>query len=323
MMKKVLFYEAGLPAEVLRVEQVEIPSPGEGEVLIRVTARNINPADIMFIRGMYGLQPHFPSPAGFEAVGVIEDTNGNSGFLKGDRVIFSAIGTWAEYICLPADQLIPAPQGMSDDVACQAFINPMTAYGMLDRAQLREGDWLLLTAGASAFSKLVIQMAKGRGIRVVCTVRSEEQVPQLLALGAEAVVNTERESLPLRVKEVSGKSGVAVVFDAVGGTLGAEALTCLRPKGKMIVYGLLSLKSIPLNSGLLIFRDLKVEGFWLTSYLAELDAAARMKAFREVLTSLGKAEVRVDVAERYPMERVIDAISAFEKPGRSGKILLV
>ncbi|WP_209330752.1 zinc-dependent alcohol dehydrogenase family protein [Lunatimonas salinarum] len=322
-MKKVIFHEAGMPAEVLRVEEVDIPSPREGEVLIRVTARNINPADIMFIRGMYGLQPRFPSPAGFEAVGVIEDSNGNSGFMKGDRVIFSGIGTWAEYICLPADQLIPAPQGMSDDVACQAFINPMTAYGMLDRAQLGEGDWLLLTAGASAFSKLVIQMAKKRGIRVLCTVRRDEQIQSLVALGAEVVVNTEREKLAARVSEVTDKAGVAVVFDAVGGTLGAEALTCLRAKGRMIVYGLLSLKSIPLNSGLLIFKDLKVEGFWLTSYLAELDAAARMKAFREVLTSLGKAEVRVDVAERYPIERVIDAIAAFEKPGRSGKILLV
>ncbi|EON77945.1 NADPH quinone reductase or Zn-dependent oxidoreductase [Lunatimonas lonarensis] len=322
-MKKVFFYETGMPNDVLRVEEVAVPVPKEGEVLIRVTARNINPADIMFIRGMYGIQPVLPSPAGFEAAGVIEDARDCAKFKSGDRVLFSMVGAWAELVCLPAHFLIPVPPGMSDEVACQAFINPLTAYGMLDRAGLKAGDWLLLTAGASAFSKLVIQLAKLRGVRVICTVRREEQVAPLLRLGAAAVVNTEREKLQLRVQEITDKSGVSVVFDAVGGTLGARALTCLRPKGRMLVYGLLSLESIPLNSGLLIFRDLKVEGFWLTSYLEELDRGARETAFGEVLSLLQRGDVAVDVEQTFPLEQVHLALEAFEKPGRSGKILLV
>lgn len=322
-MKKVLFYQAGLPSEVLRIEDVGIPTPKEGEVLIRVTARNINPADIMFIRGMYGIQPRFPSPAGFEAVGMIEDANGHRKFKSGDRVIFTTVGTWAEFVCLPAHLLIPAPPGMPDEVACQAIINPLTAYGMLDRAGLNKGDWLLLTAGASAFSKLVIQLAKPRGIRVICTVRQQEQSDALLRLGAEAVINTEREKLPTRVQELTDKAGVSVVFDAVGGALGAKALACLKPKGRMLVYGLLSLESIPLNSGLLIFKDLKVEGFWLTSYLEDLDNQAREAAFHEVLNVLQSGEVAVDVEGKYPLDQILLALKAFEKPGRSGKILLV
>lgn len=322
-MKQVVFYEKGFPQDVLRLEETTRPVPKPGEALIRITARNINPSDIMFIRGMYGIAPQLPSSAGFEAVGVVEDAGDQDRIPVGMRVIFSAVGTWKEYICLPATQLIPAPEGMPDEVACQAFINPMTAYGMLQRSGLREGDWLLLTAGASAFSKLVIQMAKAKGIKIACTVRRSEQVGQLADLGADLVVNTEKEKIPGALMDVTHGEGVSVVFDAVGGVLGAKALACLKQKGKMMVYGLLSLESIPLNSGLMIFRDLRIEGFWLSSYLEGLDKKSRQEAFRTVLETLTSQDLKVDVAETFPLDKVKEAIIAFEKPGRTGKILLL
>lgn len=321
-MKQVIFYETGYPQEVLKVEEAEVPVPKSGEVLIRVTARNINPSDIMFIRGMYGIAPQLPSSAGFEAVGVVEDAGDQGRIAVGTRVIFSAVGTWKEYICLPASQLIPAPEGMPDEVACQAFINPMTAYGMLQRSGLQAGEWLLLTAGASAFSKLVIQMAKAKGIKLACTVRRQEQIAQLTELGVDLVVNTETEKIPHALMQATNGEGVSVVFDAVGGTLGARALSCLKPKGKMMVYGLLSLENIPLNSGLMIFKDLSVEGFWLTSYMEGLDKNARQEAIRTVFGTLTSQDLKVDVAEKFPLDQVKEAIAAYEKPGRSGKIIL-
>ncbi|RPA69237.1 zinc-binding dehydrogenase [Cyclobacteriaceae bacterium YHN15] len=321
-MKQVVFHQTGLPEEVLQLEEAEMPIPKPHEVRIRVTARNINPSDIMFIRGMYGITPKLPSSAGFEAVGIVDHSDEKNSIPVGTKVIFTAIGTWKEFVCVPAHMVIPSPSGMADEVACQAFVNPLTAYAMLETSGLKEGDWVLVTAGASAYGKLVIQMAKQKGIKVACTVRREEQKEALQSLGAELVINTEKEKLQKVIMEHTGE-GVAVVFDAVGGLLGAKALASLKAGGKMMVFGLLSLENIPLNSGLMIFKNLKVEGFWLTSWMANLSPEETQKAFKIVFTHLLSQKVKVDIEATYPLEKFKEALAAYEKGGRNGKILLV
>ncbi|EIM78895.1 alcohol dehydrogenase zinc-binding domain-containing protein [Nitritalea halalkaliphila LW7] len=319
-MKQVSFKQLGLPEEVLFVEDVPKPEPAAGEALIRITARNINPSDIMFIRGMYGITPELPSSAGFEAVGRVEVSGGK--IPVGTKVIFAATGTWREYIALSEQAIIPVPEELSDEVACQAFVNPMTAYGMIESLQMREGQTLLITAGASAFGKFAIQLAAAKGIEVLCTVRREEQKEALLALGAKKVYNTETEKLPKALLADYPK-GIDVVFDAVGGTLGARALSCLRYGGTMLVFGLLSLENIPLNSGLLIFKNLTVKGFWLSSWIQALSTAEREKAFTAVIGQLMQGTLRSDVAARYTLDEIQEALKAYEAGGRTGKILLV
>jgi len=321
-MKQVIFKETGWPQEVLKLEEAPLPEPKGHEVRIKVTARNINPSDIMFVRGMYGIAPKLPSSAGFEAAGIVDVADAEGKVPTGTRVIFSAQGTWKEYVTLPASMVIPTPEGMPDEVACQAFINPMTAYGMLEKSGLQEGEWLLVTAGASAFGKLVIQMAKGKGIKVACTVRREEQKQALYDLGAALVINTEKEKIQKVISEKTG-DGATVVFDAVGGTLGAKALSCLKSGGLMMVFGLLSLESIPLNSGLLIFKNLKVEGFWLTSWMESLSDFERNKAFKTVFGHLMSETIKVDIQATYPLEKFKEALEEYEKEGRNGKIILV
>jgi len=321
-MKQVVFHQTGQPQEVLIMEDAEMPQPKPHEVRIKVTARNINPSDIMFIRGMYGITPKLPSSAGFEAAGIVDMADQEGKVPAGTRVIFSSIGTWKEYVNLPAALVIPTPEGMSDEVASQAFVNPMTAYGMLEKSGLKKGDWLLVTAGASAFGKLVIQMAKDKGIQVACTVRREEQKQMLYDLGAALVVNTETEKLQKVIADKT-EGGVSTVFDAVGGTLGARALSTLKNGGKMMVFGLLSLENIPLNSGLLIFKDITVEGFWLSSWIENLSNEDRNHAFKTVFTYLLSQKVKVDIQETYPLEDFQKALEEYEKGGRNGKIILV
>jgi NADPH:quinone reductase-like Zn-dependent oxidoreductase len=320
-MKQVVFYQTGLPEEVLQLEEAPIPEPRAHEVRIRVTARNINPSDIMFIRGMYGITPKLPSSAGFEAVGIVDKSDEKGSIPVGTKVIFTAIGTWKEYVCVPSHMVIPSPAGMPDEVACQAFVNPLTAYGMLESSGLKEGQWLLVTAAASAYGKLVIQMAKQKGIKVACTVRRDEQKEILVKLGADLVINTEKEKLQKVIMEQT-QEGVDVVFDAVGGVLGARALASLKTGGKMMVFGLLSLENIPLNSGLLIFKNLKVEGFWLTTWMAGLSPEETQKAFKTVFSHLLSQKIKVDVEATFPLEQFREALAAYEKEGRNGKIIL-
>ena len=321
-MKELIFENTGMPLEVLKLKESPIPSPKPHEVLIKVTARNINPSDLMFIRGMYGIAPKLPSSAGFEASGIVEKGDESGKVKAGTRVIFLGVGTWREYVCVPAASVIPVPPQMPDEVACQAFVNPMTAYGMLLESGLKEGDWLLVTAGASAFGKFAIQMAKAKGIKVAATVRHDEQKKTLQDLGADLVVNSDTEKIQKVIPEKTD-GGVHVIFDAVGGMLGAKALASLRHKGKMMVFGALALENMPVNSGLLIFKNLKIEGFWLSTWIEELSEEDRKLAFSTVFGFLMKEDSKVDVTGKFPLENFKEAIEAYEKPGRNGKILLV
>lgn len=321
-MKEIIFEKLGKPLEVLELRESEIPTPKENEVLIRVTARNINPSDLMFIQGLYGITPRLPSSAGFEASGVIEKADGAGRFSKGMRVMFTGLGTWREYMAVPVGSVIPVPQNMPDEIACQAFVNPLTAFGMLEESGLGEGEWLLITAGASAFGKFAIQLAKEKGIKVAATVRHDDQIELLKKLGADLVVNTEKEKIYRVIPEQTG-GGVHVVFDAVSGKLGAQALSCLRANGKMMVFGALSLDNMPINSGLLIFRNLTIEGFWLSTWTEKLDHKARIEAFGKVFHFLMKEDAQVDIAGKFPLESFREAILEYEKPGRNGKILLM
>ncbi len=321
-MQELLFEQTGQPLEVLQLVDSPIPTPKPHEVLIRVTARNINPSDIMFVRGMYGITPKLPSSAGFEASGVVEKGDEAGKVKPGTRVMFTAIGTWREYLCLPAALVIPVPDAMPDEVACQAFVNPMTAFAMIEKSGLKADEWLLITAGASAFGKFAIQMAKAKGIKVAATVRHDSQKEVLESLGADLVINTETEKIQKVIPEKTD-GGVHVIFDAVGGMLGAKALACLRQKGRMMVFGALALENMPINSGLLIFKDLKIEGFWLTSCMEEMNEAERSKAFRAIFGFLMNDNSKIDIAGKFKLEEFKQALEAYSQPGRNGKILLV
>ena len=325
-MVEVIFEKTGKPEDVLQVRESQSPEPKSHEVQIQVKARNINPSDLMFIHGKYGIQPDLPSSAGFEAAGIVSKADAEGKVPVGTRVMFTAQGTnkgtWREYITLPAMQVIPMPEGMTFDVACQAFVNPVTAVALVNKSKLKAGEWLLLTAGASAFGKFAIQIAKARGIKVACTVRHDEQKNYLAELGADLVINSEKEDLK---KSISSEvpEGIAAVFDAVGGELGAKALSCIKQFGKMYVFGVLSLQNMPVNTGMMIFKEITIEGFWLSSILQRISDEERAELYQETRAFLMQEDFRVEIEGKYPLTEVKAAIKAYHKPGRNGKILLV
>ncbi|MEO1052001.1 MAG: zinc-dependent alcohol dehydrogenase family protein [Bacteroidota bacterium] len=321
-MKSVQFEALGLPKDILKVKDVATPEPGPGEVRVKVATCNINPSDVMFVQGLYGIRPELPAVGGFEAAGSIDKCGEGVELPVGMRVIFTAIGVWQEYVIVPAKTIIPTPEGMSDEIACQAFVNPYTAYGMLKESGLEAGQWLMLTAGGSAFGQFVIQLCKQKGINTLCTVRRDDQVEDLKALGATVVVNTEAEDLQKAVKEHTERRGVDYIFDAVGGTLGAKALDCLTQGGTMLVFGLLSLRPIPLNSGIMIFKDLTVKGFWLTTWMTSLNKEEKIEVTKAVLGMLATEQLKTKIEAKYGLDEVVKAVEHADSPGRTGKVIL-
>lgn len=321
-MKSAQFDSVGKPADVLTLKEIDIPQPGAGEVRIKVTTCNINPSDIMFVQGMYGIRPRFPAVGGFEAAGVIDEAGEGVPLKVGQRVIFTAIGVWQEYVKVSAKGIIPIPDAMSDEVACQAFVNPFTAYAMLEESGLQAGDWLMLTAGASAFGKFVIQLCQQRGIKTIATVRRAEQVGELKALGATEVINTKEQDMVKATRKITEKKGVNCAFDAVGGKVGGAIVDCLGMNGTMYVFGLLSLDLTPINTGVMIFKNLTIKGFWLTSWMAAKSGSELAGITKEVLTMLTTSQLKADVEAMYPLEEVKEAVLHAERPGRKGKVLL-
>ena len=325
-MKSVQFDTVGEPAKVLEIREVAVPTPGPGEVRVKMHLANINPSDTLFVRGVYGVQPKLPQVVpGFEGMGVIEEVGEGSPFKVGMRVIaLSTKGVWSEQVILKPHETIPVPDAMSDEIACQAFVNPITAYGMLEESGLQEGDWLLITAGGSAFGKYAIQMAKARGIRTIVTVRRADQVEALKALGAEAVINTTEDAeWHKTARRMTGdRKGVQCVFEAIGGKAGAQALDALAFRGKCLVYGLLSLQDSPINNGVLIFKELTIRGFWLSTWTTRLAPEKMQQMAQTVLGGLASQNLKGEVEHIYTLDEIHEAVKHADSPGRNGKILV-
>ncbi|MFP4092621.1 MAG: zinc-dependent alcohol dehydrogenase family protein [Cyclobacteriaceae bacterium] len=327
-MKQAVFNKKGHASEVLEIKEVPTPEPKAGEVRIRVKAAPVNPSDSLFVQGFYGMQPRFPdSPAGFEGAGEIDVIGTGIGegiqLAKGMKVCFAALGTWSEYVVVPATQLVPLPNGLSWEEGAQLFINPFTALAMLEEAKLQKGDWLLLTAGYSAVSKMVVKIAKERGIRTICTVRRDEQADMLHMMGAEAVINTKKDSFSERVRALTDKQGVKACFEAVGGETAEEALQCMSKGGKMIIYGLLSGKDAKFNSGLLIFKEITVKGFWLSRWMVESSLSTKAKLASELHSLVKKGIIPFDVGATFPLDQAGEAVTYSDTPGKSGKAIIL
>jgi NADPH2:quinone reductase len=325
-MKSVRFHEFGNPAEVLRVEEVQTPEPGAGQVLVKMRARPINPSDLLTVRGLYGSLPVPPATPGLEGMGEVASVGeGVTHLGAGQRVVpLGVAGTWQEFVVAPAERVMPVPDSITDQTAAQFVVNPLTAWIMtVDELALQPGEWLLQTAAGSTLGRVVLQIAKQRGFKTINVVRRREQAEELKALGADEVICTDEEDIPERVKEITGKQGVRKAIDAVGGETGAAVLRSLGRGGVMLVYGLLSGEPIPLDGGRMIFTTSTVRGFWLGDWMHTAPPERQQATTGAMLRAMATQEIVPPVEAEYPLEEVVAAAEHSVRTGRSGKVLLV
>ncbi|HEV2861718.1 MAG TPA: zinc-dependent alcohol dehydrogenase family protein [Pyrinomonadaceae bacterium] len=324
-MQSVRFYEFGNPAEVLRVEDVPTPEPTAGQVLVKMRARPINPSDLLTVRGLYGALPSLPASPGLEGMGEVAAVGEGVGLLRaGQRVIpLGVSGTWQEYVLAPAAQLLPVPDGVSDQTAAQFVVNPLTAWIMtVDELALEPGEWLLQTSAGSTLGRVVLQIARMRGFKTVNVVRRREQAEELKTLGADECIVTDEEDITERVREITGGS-LTKAIDAVGGETGAAVMRSLGRGGVMLVYGLLSGEPTPVDGGRMIFTTTTMRGFWLGDWMRTTPPDRQQAVTSELLRSMASSEIVPPVEAEYPLAEVLAAAEHSERPGRSGKVLLV
>jgi len=323
-MRNVTFDRFGDPIEVLQISEVPIPKPEPGQIRIKLVKRPVHPADLMMVRGLYGVKPPLPSIPGAEALAIIDALGaGVAGFEPGQRVVsLGAQGTWSDYLIVQPTSLIPIPDSIPDGVACQMFLNPLTANLLLDSVAAKKGDWLIQTAANSTVGRIVVQLAKRRGINLINLVRRNDAIDELKRFGAEHVLSTEDEAWPKRVLEFTDGVPVTKAIDAVGGSLSLAIMSVLAQDSIFIVYGALAGQPLLIDPNSLVFGNVMVRGFWLASWFQTADSAQLQKAVSELMQLVASRELILSVEAEYDLADFTQALQHAEYPGRQGKILL-
>ena len=321
-MKAIQIHSTGGP-EVLQMDDLPIPLPGPGQVLIRVEATGVNFLEIYFRKGVY--KAALPLIPGSEAAGTVEELGpGVTGFVAGDAVASTGIiGSYAEYALVPAAQLVRIPEGLSMEQAVAAMLQGMTAHYLSHSTfPLKTGDTVLVHAGAGGVGLLLTQMAARLGARVITTVSTKAKAELSREAGASDVILYTEQDFETEVKRLTGGKGVNVVYDSVGKTTFDKSLNCLHPRGLMALFGASSGPVPPFDPSLLNSKgSLFLTRPTLWHYIAtraELEWRAG-----EVLGWATTGELKLRTEHTYPLAEAAQAQTDMEERKTTGKILLV
>jgi NADPH:quinone reductase-like Zn-dependent oxidoreductase len=321
--KSIIFHEFGPPDRVLSVVEEDVPEPRAGEVLIRIEASPINPADLNIIEGKYPKRPELPAVAGMEGAGVIVSIGPEvSGFHVGDRVLAPhGMGAWREYVTVAASGVFIIPPNIPPLQAAMLKVNPPTAWRMLhDFVKLQPGDWVLQNAANSAVGRAVIVMAEAIGVHTVNIVRRPELIPELRALGADHVF-VESDDVGQKIGEVAAFDRVRLAFNTVGGESALRLANALSRRGVIVTYGAMGRQPLRIPNGLLIFKNLVWTGFWITAWYKHATQEEVVDMFTSIFPLLASGALAVPVAATYPLDQFREAIAHASSSGRPGKVL--
>ena len=317
------FHEFGKPAGVLRLETLELPPLLDGEVRLKILAAPLNPADLNFIEGTYGVKPELPAVPGIEGCGEVVESR-SPDFSPGDRaILLRRAGSWATHVQLPAGQLFKVPPGLEPLQAAMLKVNPATAWRLLSGFGKPEpGTWIVQNAANSAVGRCVIAVAKSLGIRTMNLVRRAELRDELLALGADEVVLDDEAGLAA-AKDALGDARPRLAFNCVGGDSALRLMNLLAPGGIHVTYGAMARRPLTVPNGLLIFKDLQLRGLWVTKWIEGVPRPELDEVYGNLAGLMHAGELAVPVAATLPLADFEKALERAQDSARDGKILFV
>ncbi|MGV9343491.1 NADPH:quinone oxidoreductase family protein [Streptomyces spiralis] len=310
-------HENGEPGEVMRLERTERPTPGDGQVLLRVRAANINFPDALLCRGQYQVRPPLPFTPGVEICGETPD---------GRRVIANPAlpyGGFAEYAVADAAALLPAPEALDDAEAAALHIGYQTGwFGLHRRARLEAGETLLVHAAAGGVGSAAVQLGKAAGATVIGVVGGADKAAVARDLGCDVVVDRRGEDVVASVKEATGGRGADVIYDPVGGQAYAQSAKVVAFEGRIVVVGFAS-GSIPspaLNHALV--KNYSILGLHWGLYNTKNPKL--VQHCHEQLTELAaRGAIRPLVSERVPLEEAAAAVQRVADGLTTGRVAVV
>ncbi|MFF7177277.1 zinc-binding dehydrogenase [Streptomyces sp. NPDC008121] len=310
-------HENGEPGEVMQRDEVDLPTPGEGQLLLKVRAANINFPDALLCRGQYQVRPPLPFTPGVEICGETED---------GRRVIATPVlphGGLAEYAVADAAAVLPAPEALDDAEAAALHIGYQTGwFGLHRRAALKEGETLLVHAAAGGVGSAAVQLGKAAGATVIGVVGGADKAEVARGLGCDVVVDRRSEDVVAAVKEATGGRGADVIYDPVGGDAYAQSAKLVAFEGRIVVVGFAS-GSIPspaLNHALV--KNYAILGLHWGLYNLK-DPAAIPRCHETLTQYAAKGLIKPLVSERVPFAGAADAVQRVAEGVTTGRLVVL
>jgi NADPH2:quinone reductase len=322
-MKAVLCKQYG-PPDSLVVEELASPRAGAGEVVVSVKAASVNFPDVLIIQNKYQFKPPLPFSPGSELAGVVKEVGaGVNGYKPGDKVMaFTTYGAFAEEVKTQASRLLPIPQGMSfTEAAAFVLTYGTTDHALRDRAQMANGETLLVLGAAGGVGLAAVEVGKALGAKVIAGASSEEKLAVCKAHGADATINYATEDLRERVKALTDGRGVDVVYDPVGGPYTEPAFRSLAWRGRLLVVGFAAgeIPKLPLNLALLKGAS-AVGVFW--GDFARREPQAFAASIRQLGEWYRAGKLKPHVAQTMPLERAAEALKLMAARQVKGKLVL-
>ncbi len=325
MAKVVRFHETGGP-QVLRLEQVEVGTPGAGEVRLRHMAVGLNYADTYFRNGTYPIP--LPNGIGVEAAGIVEQIGeGVRNVQVGDHVTYTGflntLGAYSTERIIPAAPLIKLPDGIDCETAAAMTMRGLTsAYLMRRIYPFKAGDTVLLHAAAGGVGLIVSQWAKLLGLTVIGTVSTEEKAAVAKAHGCDHTINYSHEDVAKRVREITSGAGVNVVFDSVGKNTFNASLDSLKKRGLMVCVGTASGTIPPFDPQLLAMKgSLYMTRPALADYIS--DPAEKAELADELFSHVAAGRLQIEINQRYALEDAVQAHKDLESRKTTGSSIFV
>lgn len=310
-------HENGEPSEVMRLHHIERPTPGDGQVLLRVRAANVNFPDALLCRGQYQVRPPLPFTPGVEICGETED---------GRRVIANPAlphGGFAEYALADARALLPAPESLDDAEAAALHIGYQTGwFGLHRRARLEAGETLLVHAAAGGVGSAAVQLGKAAGATVIGVVGGADKAAVARRLGCDVVVDRRSEDVVAAVKEATGGRGADVIYDPVGGEAYAQSAKLVAFEGRIVVVGFASgtIPSPALNHALV--KNYSIVGLHWGLYNTKNPKLVQ-RCHEELTELAAQGAIKPLVSERVPLAEAAGAVQRVADGVTTGRIAVV
>jgi NADPH2:quinone reductase len=321
-MKAVRIHEFGGP-EVMQYEEVPTPTPGAGQVLVKLAASGLNFIDVYQRTGLY--PNDLPYGLGLEGSGTVAAVGAEvSGLGEGDPVAYTDVpGSYAEYVLAPVDRLVRMPDGLDVKVGAAAMLQGMTAhYLAYTTYPLKAGDTCLIHAAAGGVGLILVQMAKQCGARVIGTVSTEEKAALAREAGADEIILYTQQDFETEVKRLTEGKGVQVIYDSVAKDTFDKGLNCLAPLGYMVLYGQSSGPIPPFDPAILNAKgSLFLTRPSLFHYIA--DRASLEKRAGDVLGWIASGALKLRMEHTFALSDVAEAHRSLEGRKTTGKVLLI
>jgi NADPH:quinone reductase len=322
MVQAIRFEKTGGP-DVLIWQQVSVDKPGPGQVRLKHTAVGLNYIDTYQRSGLYPMQ--LPSGLGGEGAGIIEEVGpGVTGLKPGDRVAYAGgpPGAYSEARVMPADRLVPVPDGITDQQAAAMMLKGMTAWYLVRRTHVvKPGETILIHAAAGGVGQIVCQWAKHLGATVIGTVGSDDKAALVKQHGCDHPIVYTREDFVARVGEITGGKKVPVVYDSVGKDTFFKSLDCLAPLGLLALFGQSSGSVPPVDLGILAGKgSLFVTRPTLNTYTASREDL--LTAANDLFSVVKSGAVKISVNQTYPLRDAAQAHRDLESRKTTGQTVL-